>query len=459
MTVFGTIVSRAVLALALTLPAVLALAGCAVDAQHVSAAMGSSSKPYQEKVEDPVNLTAIRTIAVVPFDDRARKTGFDAEAFADALANQLAALGQVRIIYPAEILQRVDKENRDVMQHNARLKERIALGLVPPEQAEETSVFAATRVSDSGEKVFYNPIKNQDEAVRLARRAKADAVIVGEVTDYDPYMRPRMGMTMRLIATGSTETAAQAIAELTQWGVPRTGSGGSAGAGGVVYLRQQTFDSTMGSVGVDVSKYGYTHFNENNPYGTEVYMRSMNKYYDVVANQLALAFADVRKKAVKEAEDRAKALARSRKDDQDMAMNRLVALMNRDMRIPDYETDSHGEAWFDQAFMNKNTVIANGGDKRIMSFRPDGRNMRQTGTAERWGRDMLIPENERGRGLEGYSSMVDSQFPDADAMMEMNMGGRDGSFRPDYYNKANPQKSASMYDPREFVGARETAYD
>ncbi len=445
-------------ALAAALP-LFALAGCGFDPAHVSAAMGSSSKPYQEKLEDPVNLTAIRSIAVVPFDDRARKAGFDAAAFADALANQLAALGQVRVIYPAEILQRVERENRDVLRHNARLKERIMLGLASPEEAREASAFAPEAASDAAEKSFYNPVQNQDEAIRLARRAKADAVIVGEVTDFDPYMRPRLGITMRLIATGSTESAAQAIAELTQWGVPRTGAGGGGGAGSVVYLRQQTFDSTMGSVGMDVSKYGYTHYNENNPYGTEVFMRSMSKYYDVVANQLALAFADVRRKAVKEAEDRAKAAAAQRRGDQNRAMAHLVALMNRDMRIPDYETDAHGEAWFDQAFIDKHAALAAGGDRRIQSFRPDGRSLRPATTAERWGRDALIPENERGRALEGYSAMADAAFPDADAMMEMNMGGRDRSFRPDYYNRANPQKSAAMYDPKEFVGSGENAYD
>lgn len=426
------------------------LTGCN-EARHITAALGSSSKPYQEFLTDPVNLTTIKTIAVMPFDDKARKSGFDADAFADDLANQLAALGSVRVIYPREILGQVERENKEAMRHNSRIKEKIALGLLPPEEAGETSVFADAAPVLANERAYYNPVQNQEEAVRLARRAKADAVIVGEVTEYDPYMRPRISMTMRLIATGSTETAAQAIAELTQWGIPRTSGSGSAG--GIVYMRQQTFDSTMGSVGMDVSKYGRTHFIENNPYDTEVFLRSMTHYYDVVANQLATAFAEARKKAIKEAEDRAKAQAKAKNDDQERARQRLIALMNRDSRIPDYETDLHNEDYFDQAFPGKRGVLAaNNGDKRIMSFRPDGRSMRQSGTAERWGRDMMIPENERGRGLEGYSTMADSSFPDADELLEFNMSQRDRSFRPDYYNHANPQKSAALYDPSEFVG-------
>ncbi|MCC8116659.1 MAG: hypothetical protein LIP18_05830, partial [Planctomycetes bacterium] len=230
-------------------------------------------------------------------------------------------------------------------------------------------------------------------------------------------------------------------------------SSGGASGGGTIYVRQQTFDSSIGSVGMDVSKYGLTHLVDAHPYDTEVYIRSMSKYYDVVAHELASAYMEARKKAVKEAEDRAKAQAKQNRQDERRAQERLLALIERDSRIPDYETDARGEAYFDQAFMDKNQVLRNGGDRRIQSWRPEGRSSRVATTAERWGRDALIPENERGRGLDGYSTMVDSSFPDADAMMEMNMGdNRDRSWRPDYYNRANPEKSAPLYDRDQFVG-------
>ena len=445
MTKLKTLVFTAALALALAL-----VSGCS-EARHIAATLGSSSKPYQEFVEDPVCLTTIKTIAVFPFEDRAPQRGFDADDFANKLANQLAAHGTVRVIYPGDILADVERENRTARLWNAQLKEKIALGLYVPEEAEQPSAFSQDSPGDMRPRAYYNPVKNTDEAIRLARRAKADAIIVGEVSDFDPYMRPRLSLTMRLIATGNTETAAQAIAEMTQWGVPRLGAGNGSG---IVYTRQQSFDSSIGSVGLEVSKYGRTHLNAHQPYGTEAYIRSMSQYYEVVANSLAGAYADARKKAVKEAEDRAKATAKAKQEDQNRAVSRLAALMIRDDRIPDYETGAHQEAYFDQAFMDKRALLdANGGDRRIMSWRPDGRNIRAAGTAERWGRDQMIPENERGKGLEGYSAMVDSSFPDADAMMEMNMGdNRDRGWRPDYYNHANPQKSAPLYDQSEFRG-------
>ena len=427
------------------------VSGCS-EARHITAALASSSKAYQEFMEDPVALTTIKTVAVFPFDDRAPQPGFDADVFANKLANQLAAHGKVRVLYPRDILEQVERENREARRHNVRLKEEMSLGLsLRRAKADgEDGIFSDDGPEEAKPRRYYNPVKNVEEAVRLARRVKADAVIVGEVSDYDPYMRPRLSLTMRLIATGNSDTAAKAIAELTQWGIPRP----TSGASGTIYIRQESFDSTKGSVGMDVSRYGRTHFVDHHPYDTEVYIRSMTYYYDVVANQLALAYMEARKKAVKEAEDRARAEARAKKQDQDAAAKRLFALMERDGRIPDYETDAHGQEHFDQAFPERYGVIdANNGDKRIQSWRADGRSIRPASAGERTARDGMIPENERGRGLEGYPTHVDSAFLDADELLEQNLGdNRDRSWRPDYYMHANPRKAAPMYAPSEFRG-------
>ncbi|MDR1613868.1 MAG: hypothetical protein LBT97_13985 [Planctomycetota bacterium] len=431
----------------------LLLAGC-VEGRHLTATLGSSSKPYQEFLEDPVALTTIRTIAVFPFENRSSQSGFDSEAFANKLANQLAAHGKVRVLYPQDILEFAERENAAARRHNAMLKEKMQLGLYIPEHMREGGdggfAPAALNEDDMRPRRYYDPIKNVDEAVKLARRAKADAIIMGEVSDFDPYMRPRISLSMRLIATGNSDTAARTIAELTQWGIPRP----ATSAKGVIYVRQQNFDSSFGNIGLEVSRYGRTHLNEHNPYGTEVFVRSMTYYYEVVAGQLAAAYVDARKKAIDEAEKRARSEAKARRQDQDAAVRRITAMMERDARIPDFETDQFDEAYFDQAFADKSSLIAaNNGDKRIQSWRADGRALRLASGAERSARDSRIPENERGRGFEGYPAMVDSDFPDADLMMERNLGdNRDRSWRPDYYNHANPQKSAPLYGPGEYRG-------
>ncbi|MDR0362767.1 MAG: hypothetical protein LBJ46_08820 [Planctomycetota bacterium] len=433
----------------LALALAVAAGGC-VEGRHIAATLGSKSKPYQEFLEDPVALTTIKTIAVFPFENRAPQPGFDSEAFANKLANQLAAQGKVRVLYPRDILEFAARENRAARRHNADLKEKIAFGLHTPELEPDDGFAPASADGEIRPRQYYDPIRNVDEAVKLARRAKADAVIMGEVSDFDPYMRPRISLTMRLVATGNSDTAAKAIAELTQWGVPRP----TSSARGVIYVRQETFDSSFGNIGLEVSKYGRTRLNEHHPYGTEVFVRSMTHYYDVVANQLASAYVEARKKAIAEAEDRARKEAKDNQRDQDAAVRRIAMMMERDARIPDFETDRYGEAYFDQAFADKQALLAaNNGDKRIQSWRTDGRALRPASAAERQARDSRIPENERGRGLEGYPAFVDSGFPDADLMMERNLGdNRDRSWRPDYYNHANPQKSAPLYGPGEYRG-------
>ncbi len=441
--------ARAIAAIACLLWPFL-FAGCA-EGNHMVAALGSKSEAYQEYLDDPVTLTTIKTIAILPFDDRSDAAGFDGREFASQLANQLAAQGKVRVIYPKEIMDAVERENRSARRHNALLKERMSLGLyVPDEKVDKEGIFTADTSSDEMRpRRYYNPIKNLDEAVRLARMAKADAIIVGEASDFDPYMRPRLSLTMRVVATGNSDTAAQAIAELTQWGIPRP----TTAARGTIYLRQENFDSSIGSVGLEVSKHGRTHYTDDRAFGTEIYIRSMSHFYEVVARSLAKSYVDARKKAIKEAEDRARQQAKTMNADQEAAVKRISAMIERDSRIPDFETDQQGEAWFDQAFADKQGLLqANGGDKRIQSWRADGRSRTPT-PEERRTRDARIPENERGPGLEGYSAMVDAGFPDADAFMESNMGdSRDKSWRPDYYNHANPQKAAPMYRKQEFYG-------
>lgn len=448
-------------ALAVLVLAAFACSGC-IDDRYLVAAVGSKSKAYQEFMEDPVTLTAITTVAVFPFDNRAPLPGFDADVFANKLANQLASAGQIRVLYPKDVLEFADRENRAARRHNADLREQIRLGLYRPEEMNkaagdesgedadaEVDLMAGTDI-EKKPRSYYDPVRNMDEAVKLARRAKADAIIMGEVSDFDPYMRPRLSLTMRLIATGSTDDVARELAELTQWGIPRSGSS----AKGVVYIRQETFDSAVGSVGLDVSIYGRTHMTDHRAYDTEAYLRSMTMYYDVVTNQLAKAYVDARQKAIKEAERRARAAAKKNRQDENAATNRLMALLERDSRIPDFETDQYTEGYFDQAFPEKNGVVqANGGDKRIMSWRGDGRNIRKPNTGERLNRDARIPENERGPGMRGYPAAADAAFPDADAVMEQNLGdNKDRSWRPDYYNHANPQKAAPMYGPSQAGG-------
>ncbi len=235
--------------------ALAGLSGCTMDAAHISGSLGSKSKPYKEMLEDPVTLTTIKTIAIMPFDVREQGSGFDATDFATRLANQLAAEGQVRVIYPNEIINRVRQENVTARRYNSQLRERSSLGWVKASEESGDIFNSNTDADEARPRRYYDPIRNVDEAVRLARLAKADAIIVGEVSDFDPYMRPRLSMTMRLVATGNTDTEARAIAEMTQWGIPRA----SGSAKGIGRMGSKEAGISLGSAATVPSIIGYPH--------------------------------------------------------------------------------------------------------------------------------------------------------------------------------------------------------
>ncbi|MCX7676282.1 MAG: hypothetical protein N2Z59_02780, partial [Alteraurantiacibacter sp.] len=109
-------------------------AGCtdvAYNAGRKALACTSQSKPFEEWVGDPVALATVRTIAVLPPENTSAEKGFDAVAFATRFANQLASTGAVRVIYPRQALEAVERQNQAIRRHNAEVYHRRLLGIKP----------------------------------------------------------------------------------------------------------------------------------------------------------------------------------------------------------------------------------------------------------------------------------------------------------------------------------------
>jgi len=360
--------------------------GCtdvAYDAGRKALACTSQSKPFEEWVGDPVALATVRTVIVLPPENTAAEKGFDAVAFATRFANQLASAGAVRVIYPRQALEAVEKQNQAIRRHNAEVYHRRLLGRRPAEeraamlqraQAEGRESVAA---EEDKPKDLIDPVRNLEDAVTIGRLLKADAVIMGSVLDYDPYLRPRIALSLRLVATGASDAAAQALAELAQWGIPRN----LTTARGVVWFRQQNFDSRDGNVGSDVYLDAITRHINHHPYDTEVYLRSPSMYFDFVGAALARALLKARDNAVAEAERRALAEARRLQASQEATRNRLRALCGPDAPLP--EADA--------------AIAANLPDRRDRAWRPDVYNNSRVDKAARLytldqRRDLLPPE-------------------------------------------------------------------
>ena len=432
---------------ALAIPPLILLAccGCELDSRHMLASVASASKPYAEYAVDPVGLVAIRTIAILPFDDRTRDGTFDAQEFALRFANQLASLGVFRVLYPGDVLGDVEAVNRSVQRHNDRLRHFARYGMTPENDEGEEAAPAPV----SAPREPWDPVRREEQALKLARKAGADAVIVGYATEADPYMRPRVSITLRMLATGRSENAAAAIAQLAQWGVPRPHA--NAGGAGLILTRQQNYDAREGNIGRDVSLYGRTHHIDNHANDSGAYLRSSRLYYDIVGLDLAKAMAQDRNRAVKESRRRAKAAAKANRQSEADAESRLDRIIERDERIPDFEDAEHGPAYFDQAFPDERLALAHANDRRIRSFRPNGGGIRRAAPEERAGRDNRPAESgDALLALGGFAPPSESGYPDAEQLSSAaSMDRRDRSWRPDVHHAANPSKALPLYDPSE----------
>ncbi len=323
--------------LALLALLILLAGGCEGKARSGFAAVTSSSRPFQEFVGDPVALATVKTVAILPFDDCSPEPGFKPLEFSTRMANQLAAAGKLRVIYPKEIMALTGKLNRDIRRHNSEYRYRNLTGRrlvdVRPDQLRRAK--AGLRESVAGEedtrKAFLDPARKVNDAVKLGRMLGADAVVMGRVTDYNAYMRPRISLLVRVVATGTTDDQARELAELCQWGIPRAKSI----ARGVTWQRQQNFDSRNGNIGFGAYMSALTHHVGDQVYDTESYLRSPSLYSNYVGAVLSKALLKARSRAIAEAKKRAMAEARRRKAARERVRGRLRNLLYSSPQLPD----------------------------------------------------------------------------------------------------------------------------
>ncbi len=287
----------------------------------VRAAAGGDSKAYKEVTGDPVALATVKTILVLPFDSVASEPGFDAMDFSTRLANKLNSRGKVRILYPKQGMMLATKQNRQIARQNNELQQYMLMG-------EDLNKLT---MEDRNLQEPLDPVRNVADAVKIGRLLKADAVVVGLCTDFDPYSRPRLSLTLKVVATGQSDAAAMALAQMTQWGVPRSVST----ARGELWFYQQNFDARDGNIGRNVAVYGTLKHTEEQPFDIDIYTRSMNMYYDYVGAVLTNSLLDARNDAIWEAEQRALAEADRKRLAQEGVRNRLRALVDPFIRLPD----------------------------------------------------------------------------------------------------------------------------
>jgi len=124
---------------------------------------------------DPEPATSFRVVAVLPFADQTGGSTFDADGFANILASELARISGVRVIRPAQIR---------------------AAGL---------------------------EIATTDDAVRIGRRVRADAVLACAITEYDPYDPPKVSVAAQFLRVDAGPRSARDLDRVLQSGSWRRG--------------------------------------------------------------------------------------------------------------------------------------------------------------------------------------------------------------------------------------------
>jgi hypothetical protein len=126
-----------------------------------------------DPVEDP--LPSIRVVAVLPFADQTKGSTFDADEFADILASELARACGVRVIRPAQI------------------------------------------------RAMGEEISTADDALRIGRRVRADAVFACAITEYDPYDPPKIAIAAQFLRVAAGPLSSQELDRVLQSGSWRRG--------------------------------------------------------------------------------------------------------------------------------------------------------------------------------------------------------------------------------------------
>ena len=134
----------------------LALSGCGVE-----------SWKYKEYPANP--YPDIHTVAVLPVFNHSTQAAFDGEEVGNILASELLKFPGFRVVRPA-----------------------------------------ALRAGGEG------PPRSVEDAVRLGRRLKVDAVLVAVVTDYDPYDPPRVAMAIQFLRTSNRAVSSADVDRLVQ---------------------------------------------------------------------------------------------------------------------------------------------------------------------------------------------------------------------------------------------------
>jgi hypothetical protein len=207
----------------------LALAGCS-----------SNDARYAEYRSNP--FPDVQTVAVLPVLNQTGQPTFDGDEYGNILASELLKFPGFRAVRPAAIR---------------------GLGEALPRSVED--------------------------AVRLGRRLKVDAVLVAMITDHDPYDPPKVAISIQALRTGARTVSSSDIDRLTQASSWRKGPFQMTPerAGHWLAAFEGVYDAHAAAVRREVAAYARVQEGSDTAFLAErEFLAVSNRYFQFVSNQV-----------------------------------------------------------------------------------------------------------------------------------------------------------------------------
>ena len=163
------------------------------------------------------------------------------------------------------------------------------------QQVKNLDVVAVNKVLATMSRMGIMKISNPDDAVRLVDALGIDGVIVGSITQYDPYRPPKMGMAVQLYTTGKDSDKKLPAQHINPGKLARAAKPFALEAGKALLPRVgvvRIFDADHNDVIDRLKQYAADRAGNDRPSGWETYLTSRRYLrfvsYEVIGEMLAL---------------------------------------------------------------------------------------------------------------------------------------------------------------------------
>jgi len=149
-------------------------------------------------------------------------------------------------------------------------------------------------------------LNDPDEALQIARMLGADAVVVGAITDYDPYYPPRVGMALQVYTPATSDPSKMpSLLELARR-PEESAPAGQDRPDKPRFRAVRIFDSSQSRVRDKVKRYAMYHTGSERPGEWRSFMRRSDDYMRFCCHEM------IREVFGKSVEKRAPTLSRLR---------------------------------------------------------------------------------------------------------------------------------------------------